>query len=196
MIQSSQPISLKFTWSRLRWQRGLAFTAWCCGSDCCVLLSSRFLLFPNAKKKAFSLLVLPCLANPKVRRSMGRPPLCSRPSSSKHSSCESWPFWFLMPLKTFHTSNTSHVLLKLTGFCLPEVQVYSLRTVSEKCFLRMRSSAPRSPSRSRELMLKRYLCRRSWGPRSSEGATRKPSVVRQFFRGVGKAVSLTRGFSF
>uniref|UniRef100_A0A3Q4GRU3 Uncharacterized protein n=1 Tax=Neolamprologus brichardi TaxID=32507 RepID=A0A3Q4GRU3_NEOBR len=171
MIQSSQPISLKLTWSRLR--------------DCCagflapltVLLSwSRFLLFPNAKKKAFSLLVLPCRANPRARRSMGRPPPCSSASSSKHSSWECWPFWVLKPLKTFQTSNTSHMLLNRSStvftwtraaFCLPEAQVYSLRSGSGRRFLRMCSSAPRSPSLSRELMLKRYLCRRSWGPRSS-----------------------------
>uniref|UniRef100_A0A3Q2VJ34 Uncharacterized protein n=1 Tax=Haplochromis burtoni TaxID=8153 RepID=A0A3Q2VJ34_HAPBU len=191
MIQSSQPISLKLTWSRLRWQRSLAFTVWCWDMDSGARLirrwvnrySSRFLLFPNAKKKAFSLLVLPCRANPRVRRSMGRPPPCSSTSSSKHSSWECWPFWVLKPLNTFQTSNTSHVLLNRsstafiwtrTAFCLPEVQVCSLRSGDGTPppspplrFLRMCSSAPRSPSRSRELMLKRYLCRRSWGPRSS-----------------------------
>uniref|UniRef100_A0A3B4XEV6 Uncharacterized protein n=1 Tax=Seriola lalandi dorsalis TaxID=1841481 RepID=A0A3B4XEV6_SERLL len=204
MIQSSQPISLKFTWRCFRLQRGLAFTTWCWGWDCgccrgflAPLKRSRFLLLPNARKKAFSLLVLPGRANPRVRRSMGRPPRCSRASSSKHSCWECWCCWFLKPLKTFHTSNTSHLppnpltrssmvfVWSRAPFCLPEVQVYSLRhgdgpppppppppppspplppseavdpiealRGSDRRFLRMRSSAPRSPSRSRELMLK------------------------------------------
>uniref|UniRef100_A0A8C9X8W9 Uncharacterized protein n=1 Tax=Sander lucioperca TaxID=283035 RepID=A0A8C9X8W9_SANLU len=173
MIQSSQPISLKFTWSRLRFLGPLK--------------RSRFLLLPNTRKKAFSLLVLPGRANPRVRRSMGRPPRCSKASSSKHSC---WECWVLKPLKTFQMSNTSHLLPKppppstssmvfiwsRAAGCLPDAQVYSFRDGddiipppapsaavdppieilrrSDGRFLRMRSSAPRSPSRSRELTLK------------------------------------------
>uniref|UniRef100_A0A8C3AL06 Uncharacterized protein n=1 Tax=Cyclopterus lumpus TaxID=8103 RepID=A0A8C3AL06_CYCLU len=186
MIQSSQPISLKFTWSRLRgFLAALAAGArrirrWV------NRYSSRFLLLPNARKKAFSLLVLPCRAKPRERRSTGRPPLCSRASRSKHSCWGCCFCWFLNPLKIFHTSNTSHFppnppsrsskvfVWTGTASCFPEAQVDSFRhgdeipppppseaadpvealRGSDRRFLRMRSSAPRSPSRSRELTLK------------------------------------------
>uniref|UniRef100_A0A3Q4BM00 Uncharacterized protein n=1 Tax=Mola mola TaxID=94237 RepID=A0A3Q4BM00_MOLML len=178
MIQSSQPISLKLTWSLRRWRGGGArrIRRWVNRYSSC------FLLLPNAKKNAFSLLVLPGRAKPSARRSTDRPPRCSRASSSKQSC---WFRRFLEPLKTLHVSNTSHLLLKPSrssrllvcsraGCCLPEAQVYRRRQGdtpppgpsealwgSGSRFLRMRSSAPRSPSRSRD-----------WGPRSS-ARTRK-----------------------
>uniref|UniRef100_A0A3B3X718 Uncharacterized protein n=1 Tax=Poecilia mexicana TaxID=48701 RepID=A0A3B3X718_9TELE len=155
MIQSSQPMSLKLTWSRRRWQRGLDLAAWCCGRTregarrgfLTVLLSSRFLLFPNARRNAFSLLVLPSRAKPRVRRSSGRPPRCSRASSSKHSCCP--------PRRSSTVLDWSRA-----AFCRPEAQLYSFNqgteppsaAATETGFLRMRSSAPRSPSRSRELI--------------------------------------------
>uniref|UniRef100_A0A3B4AEJ5 Uncharacterized protein n=1 Tax=Periophthalmus magnuspinnatus TaxID=409849 RepID=A0A3B4AEJ5_9GOBI len=125
MIQSSQPISLKFTCSCFLWQ-------------------SLFLLLPNARRNAFSLLLLPGRPNPRVRRSMGRPPRYCSASSSKHSCLESAFFLVCNPCVTMET-----------------------RRGSDRCFLRMRSSAPKRLSRSRELMLKKYLCRLSCGPRSS-----------------------------
>uniref|UniRef100_A0A3B5MPW6 Uncharacterized protein n=1 Tax=Xiphophorus couchianus TaxID=32473 RepID=A0A3B5MPW6_9TELE len=151
MIQSSQPMSLKLTWSRRR-----GFLAPLGGGT--VLLSSRFLLFPNTRRNAFSLLVLPGRAKPRVCRSSGRPPRCSRASSSKHSC------W------------SSTVLdWSRAAFCRPEAQLYSFNqgteppsaAATETSFLRMRSSAPRSPSRSRDM-----------GPRSS---ARDKTVLKSLF---------------
>uniref|UniRef100_A0A3P8U585 Uncharacterized protein n=1 Tax=Amphiprion percula TaxID=161767 RepID=A0A3P8U585_AMPPE len=174
MIQSSQPISLKLTWSRRRWQRGLVFTTWC--GFLAPLKRSRFLLRPNARKKAFSLLVRPRREKPSERRSTGRPPRSSTASSSRHSCCSGC---CLDALKSFQTSNTSQrppkpcssssvLVCSGVAFCLPEqvssfrqVELPSARRGSDRRFLRIRSSAPSSPSRSRELTLKRYFWRRS-----------------------------------
>uniref|UniRef100_A0A3Q3G6E9 Uncharacterized protein n=1 Tax=Labrus bergylta TaxID=56723 RepID=A0A3Q3G6E9_9LABR len=159
MIQSSQPISLKFTWSRRRLHRAPLAA----GARRILLLSWPDLALISLKK-AFSLLLLPGRANPRARRSTGRPPLSS------------WFCWILKPLKTFHMSNTSHLLpnppppcrsstvlvCSRAAGCLPEAQVYTAADPkkalrgSDRRFLRMRNSAPRSPSRSRD-----------WGPRSS-----------------------------
>uniref|UniRef100_A0A3B5BCI1 Uncharacterized protein n=1 Tax=Stegastes partitus TaxID=144197 RepID=A0A3B5BCI1_9TELE len=155
MIQSSQPISLKLTWSRRRFLAPL---------DTVLLSWSRFLLRPNARKKAFSLLVLPRREKPSERRSAWRPPRSSTASSSRHSCCSGG---CLEALNSFQTSNTSHRLPKpctsssvlvcsSVGFCLPE-QVSSFRWAeppsalrgSDTRFLRIRSSAPSSPSRPR-----------------------------------------------
>uniref|UniRef100_A0A3Q1F625 Uncharacterized protein n=1 Tax=Acanthochromis polyacanthus TaxID=80966 RepID=A0A3Q1F625_9TELE len=170
MIQSSQPISLKLTWSRRRWQRGGGFLA-----PLTVLLSwpDRALI---SLKKAFSLLVRLRREKPSKRRSTGRPPRSSTASSSRHSCFSGC---CLDVLKNFPTSNTSQrppkpcrsssvLVCSSIVFCLPE-QVSSFSQVeppsahrgSDGRFLRIRSSAPSSPSRSRELMLKRYFCRRS-----------------------------------
>uniref|UniRef100_A0A3Q2DAN4 Uncharacterized protein n=1 Tax=Cyprinodon variegatus TaxID=28743 RepID=A0A3Q2DAN4_CYPVA len=127
MIQSSQPISLKLTWSRRRWQRGLFLG----GGTVLLSWPERALI----SLKAFSLLVLPVRANPRVLRSRERPPLCSRASSSKQSCWENWSCW-----------RSSRVL----------VWRRTAKRGSDTSFLRMRSSAPRSPSRSKET-----------GPRSS-----------------------------
>uniref|UniRef100_A0A3P9QCX2 Uncharacterized protein n=1 Tax=Poecilia reticulata TaxID=8081 RepID=A0A3P9QCX2_POERE len=188
MIQSTQPMSLKLTWSRRRWQRGLDLATWGFLAPLgggTVLLSSRFLLFPNARRNAFSLLVLPGRAKPRVRRSSGRPPRCSRASSSKHSC------WFLNP-------RSSTVLdWSRAAFCRPEAQLYSFNqgteppsaAATETGFLRMRSSAPRSPSRSRELIDETEVKRLNWqfhtlqisggfpAGEPRRAATEKPSIT-------------------
>uniref|UniRef100_A0A3B3D0X8 Uncharacterized protein n=1 Tax=Oryzias melastigma TaxID=30732 RepID=A0A3B3D0X8_ORYME len=158
MIQSSQPISLKFTCRCFLWQRCRAFPGWFLESDCmgssrtffvplaagALLIrrwvnrySSRLLLLPKAKRKAFSLFVLPRRANPRERRSMGRPLRCSRASNSKQSCWEGGLCCFFKLMKVLEMSKTSHLLLSVlsrssmlftcsrTHFCLAEAQVYS-----------------------------------------------------------------------
>uniref|UniRef100_A0A3P9LMG6 Uncharacterized protein n=1 Tax=Oryzias latipes TaxID=8090 RepID=A0A3P9LMG6_ORYLA len=175
MIQSSQPISLKLTCRCFLWQRCLGFPCWFLvkdgmGSSRTLFVPlaagarlirrwvnrSRLLLLPKAKRKAFSLFVLPRRENPKVRRSMGRPLRCSSASNSKQSCWE----------KILLMSNTSHLLLSVLNqssvlftwrdwlFPPPSPAVEPLEAMrgSDIGFLRIRSSAPRSPSSSKELM--------------------------------------------
>uniref|UniRef100_A0A8C7I1M6 Uncharacterized protein n=1 Tax=Oncorhynchus kisutch TaxID=8019 RepID=A0A8C7I1M6_ONCKI len=101
MIQSSQPISLKLTCSCFLWQRGLGFLA----SFLPRLVGNKsfFLVRPNMRKKAFSLVCLPRRLKPSALRSTGRPR--SKPSSSK----QSWTV-FLKFLNSFQMSNTSHLV--------------------------------------------------------------------------------------
>uniref|UniRef100_A0A3P9IEJ5 Uncharacterized protein n=1 Tax=Oryzias latipes TaxID=8090 RepID=A0A3P9IEJ5_ORYLA len=157
MIQSSQPISLKLTCRCFLWQRCLGFPCWFLvkdgmGSSRTLFVPlaagarlirrwvnrSRLLLLPKAKRKAFSLFVLPRRENPKVRRSMGRPLRCSSASNSKQSCWE----------KILLMSNTSHLLLCVLNQSSP---LEAMRG-SDLGFLRIRSSAPSSPSSSKELM--------------------------------------------
>uniref|UniRef100_A0A4W5JY11 Uncharacterized protein n=1 Tax=Hucho hucho TaxID=62062 RepID=A0A4W5JY11_9TELE len=164
MIQSSQPISLKLTCSCFLWQRGLGFLA--SFLPRVVGNKSFFLVRPNMRKKAFSLVCLPRRLKPSALRSTVRPR--SKPSSSKQSWTE-----FLKFLNSFQMSNTSHlgVLCSLmvrvwssVAFWLPATQVKSFRQKtlsvesalcgSASLFLSIRSSAPSNPSFSRELMLK------------------------------------------
>lgn len=129
IIQSSQPMSLKFTWRAFllhlafrfllglfpcRVARGaLLFRLWLNKYSYTVLSSwpdlalislknkSLFFVLPNTKKRAFSLTCLPVLLNPTVLRSTALP--LSKVSSSKHKLTK-----FLKFLKSFQMSNTSH----------------------------------------------------------------------------------------
>uniref|UniRef100_A0A8C0XNU7 Growth differentiation factor 5 opposite strand n=1 Tax=Castor canadensis TaxID=51338 RepID=A0A8C0XNU7_CASCN len=128
MIQSSQPMSLKFTCRAFRLQRALRFLLgllpwrvasgarrfrrWLNRYSYTVLSSwperalislknrSRFLVRPNTRNRAFSWTCRATRSKPRPRRSTARPR--SQASSSKHSWAE-----FLKFRKSFQMSNTS-----------------------------------------------------------------------------------------
>uniref|UniRef100_A0A8D0FGW5 Uncharacterized protein n=1 Tax=Strix occidentalis caurina TaxID=311401 RepID=A0A8D0FGW5_STROC len=182
IIQSSQPISLKFTWRAFllhlafrflvglfpcRVARGALLFLLSSWPDLALISlknKSLFFVLPNTKKRAFSLTCLPVLLNPTLLRSTALP--LSKVSSSKHKLTK-----FLKFLKSFQMSNTSHfgVSVILTGRESRSVAAYF--HVSEGFFLNIRSSAPSKPSFSNALMSKIYFCFLIVGARSSKKST-------------------------
>uniref|UniRef100_A0A674GZU6 Growth differentiation factor 5 opposite strand n=1 Tax=Taeniopygia guttata TaxID=59729 RepID=A0A674GZU6_TAEGU len=190
IIQSSQPISLKFTWRAFllhlafrflvglfpcRVARGALLFLLSSWPDLALISlknKSLFFVLPNTKNRAFSLTCLPVLLNPTLLRSTALP--LSKVSSSKHKLTK-----FLKFLKSFQMSNTSHlgVLVMLTVRESKSVEAYF--HVSEGFFLNIRSSAPSKPSFSNALMSKIYFCFLIVGARSSEKRTQKKSETHQ-----------------
>uniref|UniRef100_A0A8C5SWR6 Uncharacterized protein n=1 Tax=Laticauda laticaudata TaxID=8630 RepID=A0A8C5SWR6_LATLA len=160
IIQSSQPISLKFTWSNFLLHFAFKFLFGRFPYLAFISLKNKSLFFvlPNTKKRAFSLTCLPVLLNPTILKSTGFP--FSKASSSKHTLLK-----FLKFLNTFQMSNTSHfaVSMMLTvrdstrmDACLLGVQLDSFQISA--FFLKIRNSAPSKPSFSSALMSKMYFC--------------------------------------
>uniref|UniRef100_A0A452HI47 Uncharacterized protein n=1 Tax=Gopherus agassizii TaxID=38772 RepID=A0A452HI47_9SAUR len=192
IIQSSQPISLKFTWSAFLLHLAFRFllglfpflSSWPDLALISLKNRSLFFVLPNTKKRAFSLTCLPVLFNPILLRSIALP--LSKASSSKHKLAE-----FLKFLKSFQMSNTSHfgVSAMLTvresrrvAACLFVGQLNNFTW--EGFFLNIRSSAPNKPSFSNALMSKTYFCFLMAGARSSK-TKQKPHTLLSLLTEVG-----------
>uniref|UniRef100_A0A8C6Z0T2 Growth differentiation factor 5 opposite strand n=1 Tax=Nothoprocta perdicaria TaxID=30464 RepID=A0A8C6Z0T2_NOTPE len=174
IIQSSHPISLKFTWRAFllhlafRFLLGLFPCRVARGALLFPLISlknkSLFFVLPNTKKRAFSLTCLPVLLNPTLLRSIALP--LSKVSNSKHKFTK-----FLKFLKSFQMSNTSHFGVSVTLTVRASRSVAAYFHASEGFFLNIRSSAPSNPSFSNALMSKIYFCFLMVGSRSSKKST-------------------------
>uniref|UniRef100_A0A8D0H9I3 Uncharacterized protein n=1 Tax=Sphenodon punctatus TaxID=8508 RepID=A0A8D0H9I3_SPHPU len=159
IIQSSQPISLKFTWRAFLLHLAFRFllglfpflSSWPDLALISLKNKSLFFVLPNTKKRAFSLTCLPVLLNPTILKSTGLP--LSKASSSKHKLAE-----FLKFLKSFQMSKTSHLGVSRILTVRESKRTDACFQVSEGFFLKMRSSAPNKPSFSKALMSKIYFC--------------------------------------
>uniref|UniRef100_A0A8D2NGX2 Uncharacterized protein n=1 Tax=Zonotrichia albicollis TaxID=44394 RepID=A0A8D2NGX2_ZONAL len=172
IIQSSQPISLKFTWRAFLLHLAFRFlvgllpflSSWPDLALISLKNKSLFFVLPNTKNRAFSLTCLPVLLNPTLLRSTALP--LSKVSSSKHKLTK-----FLKFLKSFQMSNTSHLGVSVMLTVRESKSVEAYFQVSEGFFLNIRSSAPSKPSFSNALMSKIYFCFLIVGARSSKKNT-------------------------